>query len=88
MSDTTNRFPPGWDEQRVRDIIEHYEGQSEDELAAEVEATLEDRSQTVMVIPNDLVPAVRALLSASPDTAPTSPEDDPGGTLFRSSPLT
>lgn len=73
MSDTTNRFPPGWDEERVRDIIEHYDGQSDDELAAEIEAAFEDTSQTVMVIPNDLVPAVRELLSESPDPAPASP---------------
>ena len=73
MSDTTNRFPPGWDEERVRDVIEHYEGQTDDELAAEIEAAFEDRSQTVMVIPNDLVPAVRALLPESPGPAPASP---------------
>ncbi|MCY4615781.1 MAG: hypothetical protein OXC71_05235 [Chloroflexi bacterium] len=73
MSDTTNRFPPAWDEERVCDVIEHYEGQTDDELAAEIEAAFEDRSQTVMVIPNDLVPAVRALLTESPDPAPTSP---------------
>ena len=73
MSDTPNRFPPGWDEERVRDVIEHYEGQSDDELAAEIEAAFEDRSQTVMVIPNDLVPAVRALLPESPDPASASP---------------
>ncbi|MCY4392672.1 MAG: hypothetical protein OXE43_11570 [Chloroflexi bacterium] len=40
----------------MRDVIEHYEGQTDDELAAELEAAFEDRSQTVMVIPNDLVP--------------------------------
>ena len=73
MSDATNRFPPGWDAERVRDVIEHYEGQTDDELAAEIEAAFEDRSQTVMVIPNDLVPAVRELLPESPDPAPASP---------------
>ena len=73
MSDATNRFPPGWDEERVRDVIEHYDGQSDDELAEETEAAFEDRSHTVMVIPNDLVPAVRALLSESPGPTPASP---------------
>ena len=73
MSDATNRFPPGWDEERLRDVIEHYEGQTDDGLAAEIEAAFEDRSQTVMVIPNDLVPAVRALLPESPDPAPACP---------------
>ncbi len=35
MSDTVNRFPPGWDAARVRDLIEHYESQTEDEAAFE-----------------------------------------------------
>ncbi len=69
MTETVNRFPPGWDEARVRDLLEHYESQTEDEAVAEDEAAFEDRSQTVMLIPNELVPAVRALLPASPDAA-------------------
>ena len=35
MRDAVNRFPPGWDEARVRDLIEHYESQTEDEAVAE-----------------------------------------------------
>ncbi len=56
-------FPPGWDEERVRRVIEHYESQSEDEAIAEDEAAFEDKNHTVMLIPNELVSAVRALLS-------------------------
>ena len=70
MTEAVNRFPPGWDEARVRDLIEHYESQTEDEAVAEDEAAYEDKSHTVMLIPNDLVPAVRALLPASPHAAP------------------
>ena len=70
MSDGANRLPPGWDEARVHDLIEHYESRTDDELAAEIEAAFEDPSHTAMVIPNELVPAVRALLSESPDAAP------------------
>ncbi len=72
MSDTTHRFPPGWDDARVRDVIAHYESQTEDELAAEIETAFDDPSNTVMVIPNDLVPAVRALLAECPDPTPAS----------------
>ena len=72
MSGVVNRFPPGWDEARVRDVIAHYEAQTEDEAVAEDEAALEDESHTVMVIPNDLVPAVRALLSESADPQPAT----------------
>ena len=70
MTDEVNRFPPGWDEARVHDLIEHYESQTEDEAVAEDEAAFEDKSQTMMLIPNELVPAVRALLPASPDATP------------------
>ncbi len=57
MRDAVNRFPPGWDAARVRALIEHYESQTEDEAVAEDEAAFEDKSQTVMLIPNELVPA-------------------------------
>jgi hypothetical protein len=33
-----NRFPPGWDEQRIRAVLEHYETQTEEEAVAEDEA--------------------------------------------------
>jgi hypothetical protein len=58
-----NRFPPGWDEERVRRLIERYESQTEDEAVAEDEATLEDASQTLIEVPNELVPAVRAMIA-------------------------
>lgn len=38
MSGTINRFPPGRDVERVRNVIEHYAGQTDDELVAEIEA--------------------------------------------------
>jgi hypothetical protein len=58
-----SRFPPGWDEERVQNVLAHYEKQSEEEAVAEDEAAYEDQEQTVMEIPNDLVPAVRELLA-------------------------
>ena len=58
-----NTFPRGWDEERVQRLIQRYESQTEDEALAEDEAAIEDTTQTVMEIPNELVPAVRALLS-------------------------
>jgi len=58
-----NKFPPGWDEDRVKRVLAHYESQNEDEAVAEDEASYEDPNQTTMEIPNDLVPAVRELLA-------------------------
>ena len=66
MTNSTD-FPPGWDEERVRRVIEYYESQTEDEAIAEMEAAFEDKTHTVMLIPNELVPAVRALLSQHSD---------------------
>ena len=63
----TTSFPPGWNEERVQRIIEHHDSLTEDEQAAEDEAAYEDFTQTVMDIPNELVPTVRALLA---DRAP------------------
>ena len=57
------RFPDGWNEERVQLLLQHYESQTEEEAVAEDEAVLEDTTQTVMEIPNALVPSVRALLS-------------------------
>ena len=58
-----SRFPPGWDEHRVKLVLEHYETQTDEEAVAEDEAAYEDPEHTVMVIPNELVPAVRRLLA-------------------------
>jgi hypothetical protein len=59
----TNNFPPGWDEERVRSVLAHYETQTEEEAVAEDEAAFEDATQTVMEIPNELVPEVRELIA-------------------------
>jgi len=57
------QFPPGWDEARVRRVLEHYEAQTDDEAVAEDEASFEATTHTAMEVPVDLVPAVRELLA-------------------------
>jgi hypothetical protein len=59
----TDKFPPGWDEDRVRQLLDHYETQTEAEAIAEDEAALADAECTVMEVPTDLVPAVRQLIA-------------------------
>ena len=56
-------FPPGWDEEKVRRVLAHYEEQTEEEAIAEDEAAFEDRTQTFMEIPHELVPVVRELIA-------------------------
>ena len=58
-----SKFPPGWDESRVRRVLAHYEEQTEEETVAEDEAAAEDRTQVIMGIPSELVPAVRELIA-------------------------
>jgi O-phosphoseryl-tRNA(Cys) synthetase len=58
-----SNFPPHWDEDRVKDVLAHYESQSEDDAVAEYEAAFEASDQTVMGIPTELVPEVRELIA-------------------------
>lgn len=58
-----NKFPKGWNEARVREVLEHYESQTEEEAIAEDEAAFRSREQTVMVVPKRLVPAITKLIS-------------------------
>ena len=59
---STQKFPPGWGEQRVREVLAHYEDQTEDEQFAEIEAVREAQDITMMVVPTELAPEVRALI--------------------------
>ncbi len=58
-----SKFPSGWDEERVRRVLAHYDAQTEEEAVAEDEAAYESPTQTFMGIPNTLVPAVRQLIA-------------------------
>jgi hypothetical protein len=63
------KFPPGWDEDRVQRVIEHYESQPEAEAVAEDEAAFESPVQTVMSVPTELVPEVRELIARHQNVA-------------------
>ena len=58
-----NVFPNGWNERRVRQVLDFYERQTESEAVAEYEAAQKDRSMTVMLIPSSMVPLIRQLLA-------------------------
>ena len=58
-----NNFPPGWDEERVRCVLAHYENQTEEEAVAEDEAAYEQDGQSMVEIPYELVPKVRNLIA-------------------------
>lgn len=56
------RYPTGWDEERVRKLLLHYESQTEDEAVAEDEAAFRRRGQTVMVVPTQLVSTITKMI--------------------------
>ncbi|HEX6030895.1 MAG TPA: hypothetical protein VFY90_05640 [Tepidiformaceae bacterium] len=60
----TENFPEGWDEARVRRVLEHYENQTEEEAVAEDEAYWSHPGYRAVLVPNELVPQVEQLIEA------------------------
>ena len=59
-----SRFPPGWDAERVKRLINYYEGLSEEEQVAEDEAgAVEQKGLALISVPEELLPAIRRLLA-------------------------
>jgi hypothetical protein len=58
-----SKYPVGWDEERVRRVLQHYEAQSDEEAVAEDEAAYETTTHTMMEVPVELVPLVRELIA-------------------------
>ena len=58
-----SKFPEGWDEDKVRRVLKHYEEQTEDEAMAEDEATYEDQTESTVQVPVELLPKVRELIA-------------------------
>ena len=57
------KYPPGWDEERVRRVAEHYDNQTDEEAVAEIEAALADENQTMLSVPTELVPEIMKLIN-------------------------
>lgn len=58
-----NKFPPGWDDKRVQNVLEHYDKQTDEDASAEDDQAFENSKTTLMAIPMDLVQEVRKLLA-------------------------
>ena len=56
-------FPAGWNEKRVSRVLLYYEKQTEVEAVAQDEAAFEERGETVVEVPYDLMPQVRQILA-------------------------
>jgi hypothetical protein len=57
-----SQFPPGWNQKRIDELVAHYDSQSDDERAAEIEAAAEAQGQTLISVPTKLIPDVLKLI--------------------------
>jgi hypothetical protein len=58
-----NRYPKGWNRQKVQAVLEHYENQTDEEAIAEDEAAWRDGAYAMIQVPLALVPRVQKLLA-------------------------
>ena len=58
------KLPRGWTEKRIREVLEYYENQTENEQVAEHEAAYKAAGQTMMGVPTELVPEIRKLIAS------------------------
>ena len=59
---TRQEFPPGWNGKKVLAVIAHYDRQTEEEAAAEIETAPEAADETWMSVPAELVGVVTRLI--------------------------
>lgn len=59
------KFPPGWDEPRVKQLLSELDARTEEEwLAADEAAAADGGDQAVITVPVALLPEIRRLLAA------------------------
>lgn len=58
------RFPKGWNEKRVQDLIAYYDNQTDEEGAAEYEVGMTINGQSMILVPTKLIPEIYELIDA------------------------
>lgn len=59
------RFPNGWDEQRVKKLLAELDARTDEEwIAADEAAAAGDEQETVITVPAALLPEIRRLLAS------------------------
>ena len=59
------RFPKGWNEQRVKRLIAELDARTDEEwIAADEAAATDDGDQAVITVPKILLPEIRRLLAS------------------------
>ena len=63
MSD--QKYPEGWDEQRVKRLLSEFDARTDEEwIAADEAAAVEGDDQAVITVPAALLPEIRRLLAS------------------------
>jgi hypothetical protein len=63
------RFPKGWDEERVKQLIAELDARTDEEwIAADEAAAADADDQTVITVPTPLLPEIRRLLASKKGT--------------------
>ena len=63
-----NKFPKGWNDERVQKVISLYEEQTEEDAVAEDEAAFGDPNRAVVEVPKELLPAIREMIAKHQST--------------------
>ena len=59
------KFPAGWDEQRVKRLLAELDARTDDEwVAADEAAATDGEGQAVITVPASLLPEIRRLLAS------------------------
>ena len=78
------KLPPGLTEAKIREIIDHYENQTEEEAVAEDEAAFADPRFAMMQVPMELVEDVRNLIARNGSRSPKTRAKAPATTVAES----
>lgn len=57
------RLPKGWTEEKIRKLAKYHDNLTEAEQAAEIDAALKDKDQTLIAVPTKLVPEIVKLIN-------------------------
>lgn len=57
------KLPRGWTHKKIRELIDYYDHQNEDEQVAEYEAVFGNQTETMISVPTELVPAILKLIA-------------------------
>ena len=56
------KMPPGWTAKRMQDVLSHYDNQSDEDAAAEIEEGFDAETETIVIVPKALLPAIKKLI--------------------------